>query len=70
MGRGIDRRPLLSNTGDPIEAMRMIYEARKPLYERYSEMTVETSGIGRSNVIAKVAELVLAAERDFVNEND
>lgn len=70
MGRGIDRRPLLSSAGDPIEAMRLIYEARKPSYERYSAMTVETSGIGRSNVIAKVAELVLAAERDFENEND
>jgi shikimate kinase len=70
MGRGIDRRPLLSNAGDPIEAMSVIYEARRPWYERFSQMTVETSGIGRSNVIAKVAELVLAAERDFVNEND
>jgi shikimate kinase len=70
MGRGIRRRPLLVSSGDPYEAMRMIYEARKAAYERCSEMTVETGNIARSNVIAKVVELVLAAERDFENEND
>lgn len=70
MGRGIRRRPLLVSSGDPYEAMRMIYEARKAAYEGCSEMTVETGNIARSNVIAKVAELVLAAERDFENEND
>lgn len=70
MGRGIGRRPLLSGAADPYEAMRLLYEARKSMYEGYSEMTVETAGISRSNVIAKVVELVLAAERDFAKEND
>lgn len=70
MGRGIARRPLLRGVEDPYEAMRLIYEARKAMYERCSEMTVETGGIGKSNVIAKVVALVLAAERDFADEND
>ena len=70
MGRGIGRRPLLRGAEDPYEAMRGIYEARKAMYERCSEMIVETVGVGKSNVIAKVVELVLAAERDFENEND
>ncbi len=69
MGRGIERRPLLSGAGDPFGAMRALYEARKPVYEEYSDMTIETGGIGRSNVIAKVVELVLAAERDFTLKN-
>jgi shikimate kinase len=65
MGRGITRRPLLRGADDPVEAMRLIYEARKAMYERCSAAIVETGGIGKSNVIAKVVELVLAAERDF-----
>jgi shikimate kinase len=70
MGRGIGKRPLLAASGDPYEAMRLLFEARKSVYESCSEMTVETGGVGRSNVIARVTELVLAAERDFGNEND
>jgi len=65
MGRGIDRRPLLSGATDPFKAMRELHEVRKPVYERYAAMTVETGGIERSTVIAKVVELVLAAERNF-----
>lgn len=70
MGRGIGRRPLLRAAPDPREAMRMMYESRKPLYEGFSEITVDTAGIGRSNVIAMVVELVLAAERGVATEND
>jgi len=70
MGHGIGRRPLLADAENPYEAMRLIYEARKSTYESCSEMTVETGGVGRSNVIARVVELVLAAERDFGSEND
>lgn len=74
MGRGIERRPLLRGVDDPYEAMRAIYEARRPVYEKCSDMTVETGGVGRSKVIAKVVELVMAAERDLThktaNEND
>lgn len=65
MGRGIERRPLLSGAVDPVGAMRELYDARKPVYERYAGMTIETAGIERPAVIAKVVKLVLAAERDF-----
>ncbi|MEO7042392.1 MAG: shikimate kinase [Gemmatimonadaceae bacterium] len=74
MGRGIERRPLLSAAVDPFAAMRDMYAARKPVYEGYAGMTIETAGIERPTVIAKVVELVLAAERDFTlkteGEND
>jgi len=69
MGRGIGRRPLLRDATDPLETMRMIYEARRSLYEGLSEIVVETGGMGRSNVIAMVVERVLAAERDFGKVN-
>lgn len=65
MGRGIERRPLLRKTGNPHEAMRAIYEARKAAYEGCAAITVETGGVARSKVVAKVVELVLAAEGDF-----
>lgn len=65
MGRGIDRRPLLSGAVDPFKAMRDLHEARKPVYEKYAGMTIETSGFDRSTVITKVVEFVLAAESDF-----
>lgn len=70
MGQGIRRRPLLFRSADPYETMRTMYEARKAAYERCSEMIVETGNTARSNVIARVVELVLAAERDFETEND
>jgi len=70
MGQGIRRRPLLFRSGDPYAAMHAIYEARKAAYEGCSEMVVETGNTARSNVIARVVELVLAAERDLETEND
>lgn len=70
MGRGIVRRPLLRDDDDPFEAMRRIYEQRRPAYEGCSDVTVETVGVGKSNVIARVVEFVLASERDLANEND
>lgn len=70
MGRGVARRPLLRAAQDPCEAMRLLYEARKSLYEGFAEIIVETGGMGRTNVIATVVERVLAAERYFANEND
>ncbi len=69
MGRGIIRRPLLAR-GDPIATMLALYEARKFHYESCADMTVETTGVRRSDVIARVFELVVAAERDFEREND
>lgn len=65
MGRGISRRPLLRRSGDPYETMRALYQARRSVYEECSEMVVETGGVGRSAVIARVIELVQAAERNF-----
>jgi shikimate kinase len=74
MGRGIVRRPLLITAANPYEAMRVLHETREPLYEGYSEIRIETSGMARSAVIATVVESVLAAERDIANtttnEND
>jgi shikimate kinase len=70
MGRGVERRPLLADSDDPYQVMRALYAVRKPWYESCSEITVETGGIARSNVIATVVELVLAAERDSGSEND
>ncbi|MDQ2890033.1 MAG: shikimate kinase [Gemmatimonadota bacterium] len=65
MGRGIERRPLLGAVADPYIAMRALYEARGPVYERSAEITIDTAGIGRSDVIALVVANVLAAERDL-----
>lgn len=70
MGRGIGRRPLLKLSGDPYQAMRGIYEARRSMYERCATVTVETAGVGKSNVIAQVVELVLGAEADSDKQND
>lgn len=70
MGQGIRRRPLLAGAGDPYGVMRGLYEARKAAYEGCSDIIIETGNTARSNVIAKVVELVLAAERDFKDEND
>lgn len=64
MGRGIERRPLLYRAEDPEIVMRGIFEARKAAYEGCADLTVETVGVGRANVIARVVELVLAAERN------
>lgn len=70
MGRGIGRRPLLTRSGDPYQTMRGIYEARRSMYERCATVTLDTAGMGKSNVIARVVELVLGAEADFDKEND
>jgi shikimate kinase len=64
MGRGIDRRPMFKDVEDPYETMRALYEVRGPIYENCSEMTIETVGAGRASVIARVVELVTAAEQD------
>ncbi len=69
MGRGINRRPLLRE-GDAVAKMSALYDERRVQYERYADMTVETTGVRRPDVIARVYELVLAAERDFEREND
>lgn len=69
MGRGITRRPMLAH-GDPLATVSTLYEARRFQYESCADMTVETTGVRRPDVIARVLELVLAAERDFESEND
>lgn len=69
MGRGITRRPMLAH-GDSFATMLALYEARRFQYENCADMIVETTGVRRPDVIARVLELVLAAERDFESEND
>ncbi|MGI8509996.1 MAG: shikimate kinase [Gemmatimonadaceae bacterium] len=69
MGRGISRRPMLAH-GEPLATMLTLYETRRFQYESCADMTVETTGVRRPDVIARVLELVLAAERDFESEND
>ncbi len=64
MGRGIGRRPLLAGAADPYQAMRDLFEARGPTYERAADLIVDTMDVGRSHVIARVVEQVLAAEGD------
>ena len=67
MGHGISRRPLLAAAADPYQAMRSIYEARRGAYESCADLTVDTGGMKRSRVVARVVELVLAAEQCGVN---
>ncbi|MEO7217514.1 MAG: shikimate kinase [Gemmatimonadaceae bacterium] len=62
MGRGIARRPLLYQAEDPEAVMRELFDARREMYERSAELTVETGAVSKAKVIARVVELVLAAE--------
>jgi shikimate kinase len=62
MGRGIARRPLLAGASHPPGAMKDIFNARRAMYERLADLTVETGGVGKAAVVATVVELVLAAE--------
>ena len=64
MGRGIARRPLFSDAADPNGTMMRLFEERGPRYEEFAWLTVETTGTGRSQVISRVVEEVLAAERN------
>lgn len=66
MGKGIARRPLLAS-GDAISVMQQLDERRRALYEEAAEMTVETTGVMRAEVVARVVGLVQAAERNFEN---
>lgn len=66
MGKGIARRPLLAS-GDAVSVMHQLHDRRRALYEEAAEMTVETTGISRAEVVARVVGLVQAAERNFEN---
>lgn len=61
MGRGIARRPLLAS-GDAVSAMRSLHERRRQAYEEIAELTVETGGVSRGDVVARVIRLVSAVE--------
>ena len=65
MGRGISRRPLFRDTEDAGRTMKRLFEERSPLYEAMAWLTVDTTGSGRSQVISRVVEDVLAAERNL-----
>ncbi|MDQ6738739.1 MAG: shikimate kinase [Gemmatimonadota bacterium] len=64
MGGGIERRPLFRDAADPYRTMHRLYEERSPRYEELAWLTVDTTGSGRSQVISRVVEEVLAAERN------
>lgn len=63
MGRGIARRPLLAS-GDAVSLLQALHERRRQAYEEVAELTVETAGLGRGEVVARVLRLVIAAERN------
>lgn len=64
MGRGIAKRPLLSS-GDPVSALQALHERRREAYEALADLTVETTGITRGQVAARVLQVVHAAERNY-----
>lgn len=63
MGRGIARRPLLA-AGDALSLLQALNERRQRAYEELAELTVETAGLPRGDVVARVLRLVDAAERN------
>lgn len=67
MGRGVTRRPLLAS-GDVVSALDALHERRREAYERLAHWTVETAGLPRGQVVARVLALVTADERDSDHE--
>ena len=65
MGRGIARRPLFSDAADPYGTMMQLFEERGPRYEELAWLTIDTTSSGKSQVISRVVEEVLAAERNL-----
>jgi shikimate kinase len=66
MGQGVSKRPLFAN-GNPYATMHALYTRRRSLYEQCADLVVDTEGLGRAAVVAKVTELVLAAEAGGTN---
>lgn len=67
MGRGVTRRPLLTS-GDVVSALAALHDRRREAYERLAHWTVETAGLPRGQVVARVLALVTADERDSDDE--
>jgi shikimate kinase len=53
--RDDDTRPLLA-VDDPKNAALMLLEKRKPIYERYAEVTVDTTGLTPDKVVETILE--------------
>jgi len=68
MGRGVARRPLLAS-GDAVSALSALHDQRRAAYEEAAEMTVETGGVARGEVVARVLQLVSAAEQGFAPDD-
>lgn len=67
MGRGVARRPLLAS-GDAVATLVALHERRRQAYEDLAELTVETGGLPRGEVVARVLQLVGATEQNFDRE--
>lgn len=58
MGSGVARRPLLASGEDVVSALDALHERRRQAYEELADWTVETGGLRRSQVVARLLELV------------
>ena len=64
MGRGVTRRPLLAS-GDVVSALTALHDSRRAAYEGLADWTVETAGLARGQVVARVLALVSAGEQVY-----
>ena len=53
-----DTRPLLI-VDDPRNAALALLEKRKPIYERYAEATIDTTGLSPNIVVDKILEAIM-----------
>ncbi len=53
--RGDDSRPLL-DAQDSESGVIRLFEARKPIYERYAEVTVDTTGLEPQLIVEQILE--------------
>lgn len=57
MGRGIARRPLLAS-GDAVSKLHALHDRRREAYEGVTELTVETAGMSRGDVVAQIIRMI------------
>lgn len=67
MGRGVARRPLLAS-GDPVSALNVLHDRRRQAYEELADLTIDTTGAVRGEVVARVLRLVNAALQNYDDE--
>lgn len=67
MGSGVARRPLLAS-GDAVSALDALHERRRQAYEELADWTVDTGGLRRSQVVARVVALVNTDRRGYDGE--